>query len=89
MRPLTVFADPARWFELGEGGTPLVLVHGFGGDLNNWLFNHEALAAGRRVIALDLPGHGESTKALQRGDLDELSESVLALARTARGMGHG
>ena len=21
-----------RWFELGEGGTPLVLVHGFGGD---------------------------------------------------------
>lgn len=68
-----------RWFELGEGGTPLVLVHGFGGDLNNWLFNHPALAAERRVIALDLPGHGESAKALQRGDLDELSESVLAL----------
>lgn len=68
-----------RWFELGEGGTPLVLVHGFGGDLNNWLFNHPALAAERRVIALDLPGHGESAKALQRGDLDELSETVLAL----------
>ncbi|MDR0210747.1 MAG: acetoin dehydrogenase dihydrolipoyllysine-residue acetyltransferase subunit [Pseudomonas putida] len=68
-----------RWFELGEGGTPLVLVHGFGGDLNNWLFNHPALASERRVIALDLPGHGESTKALQRGDLDELSEAVLAL----------
>ena len=68
-----------RWFELGEGGTPLVLVHGFGGDLNNWLFNHPALAAERRVIALDLSGHGESAKALQRGDLDELSESVLAL----------
>jgi len=68
-----------RWFELGEGGTPLVLVHGFGGDLNNWLFNHPALAAERRVIALDLPGHGESAKTLQRGDLDELSETVLAL----------
>ncbi|AZC24172.1 acetoin dehydrogenase dihydrolipoyllysine-residue acetyltransferase subunit [Pseudomonas sessilinigenes] len=68
-----------RYFERGEGGTPLVLVHGFGGDLNNWLFNHEALAAGRRVIALDLPGHGESAKALQRGDLDELSEVLLAL----------
>ncbi|WP_338495488.1 acetoin dehydrogenase dihydrolipoyllysine-residue acetyltransferase subunit [Pseudomonas sp. WP18] len=68
-----------RYFERGEGGTPLVLVHGFGGDLNNWLFNHEALAAGRRVIALDLPGHGESAKALQRGDLDELSGVVLAL----------
>lgn len=68
-----------RWFELGEGGTPLVLVHGFAGDLNNWLFNHPALAAERRVIALDLPGHGESAKALQRGDLDELSQAVLAL----------
>ncbi|AOE60446.1 acetoin dehydrogenase dihydrolipoyllysine-residue acetyltransferase subunit [Pseudomonas corrugata] len=68
-----------RYFERGEGGMPLVLVHGFGGDLNNWLFNHEALAAGRRVIALDLPGHGESGKTLQRGDLDELSGAVLAL----------
>ena len=27
------------------------------------MFNHEALAAERRVIALDLPGHGESGKA--------------------------
>ncbi|WP_460141288.1 acetoin dehydrogenase dihydrolipoyllysine-residue acetyltransferase subunit [Pseudomonas sp. S2_E01] len=68
-----------RYFERGEGGIPVVLVHGFGGDLNNWLFNHEALAAGRRVIALDLPGHGESGKKLERGDLDELSEVVLAL----------
>lgn len=38
-----------------------------------------ALAAERQVIALDLPGHGESGKALVRGDLDELSGSVLAL----------
>ena len=68
-----------RYFERGEGGVPLLLIHGFGGDLNNWLFNHEALAAGRRVIALDLPGHGESGKVLARGDLDELSGAVLAL----------
>ncbi|HEX8592668.1 MAG TPA: acetoin dehydrogenase dihydrolipoyllysine-residue acetyltransferase subunit [Pseudomonas sp.] len=68
-----------RYFDMGEGGTPLVLIHGFGGDLNNWLFNHQVLAAHRRVIALDLPGHGESGKTLQTGDLDELSHSVLAL----------
>jgi pyruvate dehydrogenase E2 component (dihydrolipoamide acetyltransferase) len=82
-----------RYFERGEGGVPLVLVHGFGGDLNNWMFNHEALAAGRRVVALDLPGHGESTKLLERGDLDELSGVVLALLdhldiRAAHLVGH-
>ncbi|CRM99422.1 Dihydrolipoyllysine-residue acetyltransferase component of acetoin cleaving system [Pseudomonas sp. 34 E 7] len=68
-----------RYLDLGEGATPLVLVHGFGGDLNNWMFNQPALAAERRVIALDLPGHGESGKALQTGDAEELSQAVLAL----------
>ncbi|AMS22448.1 acetoin dehydrogenase [Pseudomonas synxantha] len=68
-----------RYLDLGEGATPLVLVHGFGGDMNNWLFNQPALAAERRVIALDLPGHGESGKALQTGDAEELSQAVLAL----------
>ncbi|SEI22121.1 acetoin dehydrogenase dihydrolipoyllysine-residue acetyltransferase subunit [Pseudomonas asplenii] len=68
-----------RYFERGEGGVPLLLIHGFGGDLNNWLFNHEPLAAERRVIALDLPGHGESGKSLQHGGLDELSGAVLSL----------
>lgn len=68
-----------RYLERGEGGTPLVLIHGFSGDLNNWLFNHEALAGQRRVIAIDLPGHGESSKALVSADLDELSGAVLAL----------
>ncbi|MEX5552695.1 acetoin dehydrogenase dihydrolipoyllysine-residue acetyltransferase subunit [Pseudomonas pergaminensis] len=70
---------PLRYLELGEGGTPLVLIHGFGGDLNNWLFNQPVLAAERRVIALDLPGHGESGKQLRSGDAEELSLAVLAL----------
>ncbi len=68
-----------RYLDMGEGGTPLVLVHGFGGDLNNWLFNQPPLAADRRVIALDLPGHGESGKTLHTGDAQELSQAVLAL----------
>jgi pyruvate dehydrogenase E2 component (dihydrolipoamide acetyltransferase) len=66
-----------RYLKLGEGGgTPVVLIHGFGGDLNNWLFNHADLAAGRTVWALDLPGHGESGKAIESGSLDELAQSV-------------
>jgi pyruvate dehydrogenase E2 component (dihydrolipoamide acetyltransferase) len=50
-------------------GDPVVLVHGFGGDLDNWLFNTEKLAERRRVYALDLPGHGESSKDVGAGDL--------------------
>ena len=57
-----------RYLALGEGeGVPIVLVHGFGGDLNNWQFNQEALADGRATYALDLPGHGGSTKDLGAG----------------------
>lgn len=60
-------------------GVPVVLVHGFGGDLNNWMFNQPALAERHRVYALDLPGHGASTKDVGTGDLDALAASVEGL----------
>jgi pyruvate dehydrogenase E2 component (dihydrolipoamide acetyltransferase) len=63
--------------EANEGAEPLVLIHGFGGDLNNWLFNQEALAARRVVYALDLPGHGESIKDVGDGSLETLAATVL------------
>ena len=61
--------------ESGEGGQPppAILLHGFGGDLNNWLFNHGVLASGRAVYALDLPGHGGSSKDAGSGSLGEFS----------------
>jgi pyruvate dehydrogenase E2 component (dihydrolipoamide acetyltransferase) len=46
---VTVEAGTLRFLRTGEGGEPLVLLHGFGGDLNTWLFNVEALAADRAV----------------------------------------
>jgi pyruvate dehydrogenase E2 component (dihydrolipoamide acetyltransferase) len=69
-----------RYLGLGEGdGVPIVLIHGFGGDLNNWQFNQEALAVGRATYALDLPGHGGSTKDLGSGPVDvgALADAVL------------
>jgi pyruvate dehydrogenase E2 component (dihydrolipoamide acetyltransferase) len=60
----------------GEGEAPLVLIHGFGGDLNNWQFNQPALAEDRAVYALDLPGHGGSTKHGVQGGVAELAEAV-------------
>ena len=61
----------------GEGdSTPIVLLHGFSGDMNNWLFNLEALAAKAPVIAIDLPGHGGSTKDVGTGSLAALADIV-------------
>lgn len=74
----TIGSRTIRYLKLGDGGVPALLIHGFGGDLNNWLFNHADLAARRAVWALDLPGHGESSKQLESGTLGELAESVIA-----------
>ncbi|HTV43887.1 MAG TPA: acetoin dehydrogenase dihydrolipoyllysine-residue acetyltransferase subunit [Stellaceae bacterium] len=69
-----------RYLELGAGAsTPLVLVHGFGGDLNSWMFVQPALAEGRRTIALELPGHGGSTKDVGTGDPDALTDAAEAM----------
>ncbi len=61
-----------RYLKQGEGGQPVVLIHGFTGSLDNWLFNHAALAQQRTVYALDLPGHGQSSKDVGDGSLDML-----------------
>jgi pyruvate dehydrogenase E2 component (dihydrolipoyllysine-residue acetyltransferase) len=54
----------------GQDGDVILLVHGYGGDRNSWLFLQEPLAARYRVYALDLPGHGTSTKDVGAGPED-------------------
>lgn len=73
---VTIGAGTLRFIRHGEGGEPLVLLHGFGGDLNNWMFNTEPLAADRAVFALDLPGHGGSVKQVGDGEVDTLVGAV-------------
>ncbi len=69
-----------RSLRVGRAGPdedrPVVLIHGYSGDLNNWLFNIEAIAAKAPVIAVDLPGHGGSTKEVGDGSLDALAKDV-------------
>jgi pyruvate dehydrogenase E2 component (dihydrolipoamide acetyltransferase) len=60
-----------------EDGDAVVLVHGYGGDKNSWLFVQQPLAEeGHRALALDLPGHGASTKDVGDGSLQMLTETV-------------
>lgn len=58
-------------------GTPLLLVHGLGGSSSSWRPVMNALATEREIIAIDLPGFGE-TPPLE----GEVSISTLADALT-------
>jgi pimeloyl-ACP methyl ester carboxylesterase len=48
-----------NYVEMGQGD-PLVFVHGLSGCWQNWLENIPHFARRHRVIAVDLPGFGES-----------------------------
>lgn len=73
----------------GSAGDVVLLVHGFGGDRNSWLFLQEPLAASRRVYALDLPGHGMSGKDVGDGSPELLADAVLGVLDAVCGPGGG
>lgn len=60
MRRLKVGDRVVRVRDEGEGRTPIVCLHGAGASSVVWMDVVRRLAPGRRVIAPDLPGHGQS-----------------------------
>src|SRR3954469_10717689 len=48
------------WRSTGEGGTPLIVVHGGFGSVDMWDGLLDRLAERRRVIAVELQGHGHT-----------------------------
>src|SRR3954471_18445757 len=48
------------WRSVGEGGTPLVVVHGGFGVVDMLGDVLDRLAQGRRVVAVELQGHGHT-----------------------------
>jgi pyruvate dehydrogenase E2 component (dihydrolipoamide acetyltransferase) len=78
-RELEAAGKRLRYLEMGSGGAvPVLFLHGFGADLNSWMFTQPVLVEGRRTIALDLPGHGGSSKGVGAGDADSLTDTVEA-----------
>jgi pimeloyl-ACP methyl ester carboxylesterase len=61
----------------GEAGTTIVLLHGFSDNLTTWNRVVPALAASHRVIAIDLPGFGRSTRPWASPLLDGYVDAVL------------
>ena len=57
-------------------GKPLLLVHGLGGTRHSWDPILPALARAREVIAIDLPGHGQTPEEFDSGTFDGLARSL-------------
>lgn len=63
-------------------GKPLLLVHGLGSSLHNWKPVMPALSAQREVIAVDLPGFGQSPPLTGAVTIDSLTAAVEDFVRT-------
>jgi pimeloyl-ACP methyl ester carboxylesterase len=76
-------------FAAGEpGARPLLLVHGTAGDHRTWRVVAPLLATGRRVLAMDRRGHGDSGDA-PGWAIDRELEDMAAMAEAVAGEAGG
>ncbi len=69
MRKKSIKVGDNIWPYLDGGrrdGVPVILLHGFGGDKDNWSLYAPHITKHHRLIAPDLPGFGENDRALDR-----------------------
>ncbi len=66
--------------EAGQG-FPIVLIHGFTGNLRNWAFQIPVLTRELRTVSMDLRGHGHSDKPTRAEEhaLELMADDVYAL----------
>jgi pimeloyl-ACP methyl ester carboxylesterase len=67
----------------GAGKEAVVFIHGWLSNLTFWRANIPAFAAHKRVIALDLPGHGASDKPPVKYSMDLYARAVDAVLKDA------
>lgn len=68
-----------RYLTMGDADKHTMLIHGFGGELDRWLFTQQPMAAYSTSTALDLPGHGQSGKAISDGSISTMANVVAKL----------
>ncbi|MEV4342369.1 alpha/beta fold hydrolase [Streptomyces sp. NPDC049590] len=83
---------PVAYTEAGKGETCVLLLHGLGGTSDDWRSVMRELARRHRVVALDLPGYGDSgpipgTSPAAVADFVWAFADVLGISRAAI-MGH-
>jgi pimeloyl-ACP methyl ester carboxylesterase len=68
----------------GKGKDAVVFIHGWTCNLDNWRDQIPEFAKRNRVIALDLPGHGQSDKPQIAYTMDLFADAVEAVMRDAK-----
>jgi pimeloyl-ACP methyl ester carboxylesterase len=68
----------------GKGREALVLIHGWSCNLDHWRDQVPDFAKRNRVIALDLPGHGQSDKPELEYSMDLFARAVDTVMRDAK-----
>ncbi|WP_307287622.1 alpha/beta fold hydrolase [Bacillus sp. SORGH_AS_0510] len=70
--------SPITYIDEGEG-QPIVLLHGFCGSSRYWEEVLPELSKTYRVIAPDLPGHGQSDSISNGTTIEKIAESIKAV----------
>lgn len=68
------------YIDQGQGSETIILIHGLGSYAPAWKNNIPALAKEMRVIALDLPGYGKSSKGPWAGSMDFFATALIEFA---------
>lgn len=71
--------DSVRCVDTGGPGPAVLLTHGIGESLEFWHPQIEALGSSMRLVAWDMPGHGESDIPMSAMDLQTLARNAWQL----------
>ncbi|MBJ7457679.1 MAG: alpha/beta hydrolase [Thermoleophilaceae bacterium] len=66
------------YLDVGEGQDAVLMLHGLAGSWHWWMDNLATLSESHRVIAVDLPGFGDSEAAVSQ-DIDSVVDGLLTL----------
>jgi pimeloyl-ACP methyl ester carboxylesterase len=80
---IEIDGSSVNYVDIGEQGDsrPMVFVHGLSGQWQNWLENIPRFAQERRVVAMDLPGHGLSEMPREKISIELYGNFVADLCR--------
>ncbi|HLJ46198.1 MAG TPA: alpha/beta hydrolase [Bryobacteraceae bacterium] len=70
------------YYETAGDGPPLLLLHGLGSSTLDWEFQIPDLARSHRVIAMDVRGHGRSSKPPGPYTVAQFAKDAVALLET-------